>query len=113
VDADTMLRVVTDDRPDAFFQLLKKRAHELCPDYPFSEKDDAFTWLWALTSSLEGVGLACDDWCENWKRLVEAVKGLLAANELMMGEWFNVQRRDAVRSQMSVVETALKWQRSD
>lgn len=60
----------TDGRPIDFFNLLKERAKELVPDYPFGEREnDAFEQLWALTSSLEGTGKACDD-------LHETIKGM-------------------------------------
>ncbi len=52
---------LTDNRPLIFLTHLKLQAKTLVPDYPW-DKDDAFEWLWALTSSLEGTRLANDDW---------------------------------------------------
>lgn len=50
-----------DSRPDVFISHMEARTKELVPNYPYS-KNDAFEWLWALTSSLEGARLACGDW---------------------------------------------------
>lgn len=55
------VRTATDNRPMVFLGLLNERARELAPDYPFSDKSDAFDLLWAITSSLEGTNLANDD----------------------------------------------------
>lgn len=49
------------ERLGAFLGLLRERAKELCPDYPFQDSDDAFTYLWALTASLTGTVSACED----------------------------------------------------
>jgi hypothetical protein len=50
-----------DYRPKAFVQHLERCAKRLCPDYPWSDKDDAFDYLWALTSSIEGTNAANKD----------------------------------------------------
>jgi len=76
----TDIHKVTDNRPEAFFELLKERAHELCPDYPFVQ-EDAFEWLWAITSSLEGTNMACDDWYEHYQKLKDAIEDKLAFSE--------------------------------
>lgn len=44
-----------------FFDFLEEKAKKLAPDYPFSQKDDCYEHLWAITSSLEGANMACDD----------------------------------------------------
>jgi hypothetical protein len=41
---------------------LKRKAVELCPDYPSIETADAWECIWAITSSLEGSDAACKDW---------------------------------------------------
>lgn len=75
-EAETINKV-TDNRPISFFELLKERAYELCPDYPFT-KNDAFEWLWALTSSLQGAEQACDEWADYCLRIKQAAMGLAA-----------------------------------
>ena len=39
---------------------LKRRAMELCPDYPYFQHTP-YEYLWALTESLKGTQLACND----------------------------------------------------
>jgi hypothetical protein len=55
------IKEMYDGRPEGFRDHLKARAKELVPDYPYADNDDPFTWLWAITSSLEGTRLANDD----------------------------------------------------
>lgn len=67
------LRAMCDERPEAFLKHLEARAGELAPDYPWT-KHDAYEWLWALTSSLEGTRLANDDLHAANARLTARVK---------------------------------------
>jgi hypothetical protein len=41
----------TNEQPLLFLDVLKRTAHELCPNYPYKD-DDAFEWLYALTEAL-------------------------------------------------------------
>ena len=64
------IAAMCDGRPMAFLEHLRARARELCPDYPFGPpRDDAFDWLWAIVSSLEGITLANDDCHKEISRL--------------------------------------------
>jgi hypothetical protein len=65
-----------DGRPDSFASLLRERAHELVPDYPFMADENAFEWLWAITSALEGTDKACGDWAEHCQKLEADVADL-------------------------------------
>lgn len=51
----------TDNRPEAFLELLERQSKELNPDYPFNEKSNAFDQLWSVTAALEGTRKANDD----------------------------------------------------
>jgi DNA-directed RNA polymerase beta subunit len=47
-------------RQDAFLELLERRSKVLAPEYP-RQHNDAWEWLWSITSTLEGTNLANGD----------------------------------------------------
>jgi hypothetical protein len=103
---EQVIGLLTDSRPKAFFDLLEERAKELAYDYPFTQ-NDAFEYLWALTSSLEGTTLACEDWYKRWMQLMSAMDRLMKSAELCLGGWTDVHSRDALRFVMDSVQQEL------
>lgn len=106
-DTELMVMAMTDGRPKSFFDHLKERAQELAPDYPFT-KEDAFEWLWAITSSLEGTDLAVDYWYVKWLKTVRLLKVLSSAADHTLGNWTNQKVRDRLREVLTKAEHELK-----
>jgi hypothetical protein len=83
------LSALFDGRPKDFHDHLQKRAKELAPDYPYTEGDTPFTWLWALTSSLEGTRLANDDWVAHHRKLLQQLTIYQAVRRARKG-WYGI-----------------------
>lgn len=100
------LNKVTDGgRFQAFFSLLRDRARELQPDFPFV-KDDAFDWLWAITSGYEGTELANEDCHLYIGQLREALNRLIAVRETQ-------RKRESEEFHLSAPSFMTIWDEAD